>query len=62
MCWGSWPGANKQIARSLDIGEKTVKSHVSSILQKLGVRSRTQAALYASWAGLIPPEKLGETP
>jgi two-component system, NarL family, response regulator LiaR len=54
--------ANKQIARSLGIGEKTVKSHVSSILQKLGVRSRTQAALYASRAGLIPPERLGESP
>jgi DNA-binding NarL/FixJ family response regulator len=39
--------ANKQIARELGIAEKTVKTHVSSILAKLGVQSRTQAALYA---------------
>ncbi len=45
--------ANKEIARALDIGEKTVKSHVSNILAKLGVPSRTQAALYAARIGLI---------
>src|SRR5690348_13494414 len=39
--------ANKQIARNLQIAEKTVKVHVSTILSKLGVQSRTQAALYA---------------
>src|SRR6516162_5555013 len=39
--------SNKQIARSLHISEKTVKTHVSNILSKLGVQSRTQAALYA---------------
>src|ERR671914_280162 len=38
--------ADKQIARELFIGESTVKSHVHSILSKLNVRSRTQAALY----------------
>lgn len=54
-------GANKQIARSLGVGETTVKSHVSSIFQKLGVRSRTQAALYAAKAGLVPAEDLGDT-
>lgn len=47
--------ANKEIALQLGIGERTVKSHVSSILAKLGVQSRTQAALYATRAGLIPP-------
>ncbi|CCF82616.1 response regulator [Nitrolancea hollandica] len=49
--------ANKEIARVLGIGERTVKSHVSSILAKLGVQSRTQAALYATRAGLVskPP-------
>jgi DNA-binding NarL/FixJ family response regulator len=36
--------ANKEIARQLGIGEQTVKTHVSSILGKLGVQSRTQAA------------------
>lgn len=46
--------ANKEIARTLTIGEKTVKTHVSNILGKLGVQSRTQAALYAVRAGLVP--------
>lgn len=45
--------ANKQIARALNIGEKTVKTHVSNILAKLGVQSRTQAALYAARIGLV---------
>jgi two-component system, NarL family, response regulator LiaR len=52
--------ANKQIARSLYIGEKTVKTHVRNILMKLNVRSRTQAALYAARTGLVPLEELGE--
>lgn len=47
--------SNKEIARSLSIGEKTVKTHVSSILAKLGVQSRTQAVLTAMRSGLIPP-------
>jgi two-component system, NarL family, response regulator LiaR len=46
--------ANKEIARDLGIGEKTVKTHVSSVLSKLGVQSRTQAALYAAQIGLAP--------
>ncbi len=44
--------ANKEIARELRIGEKTVKTHVSNILMKLGVQSRTQAALQATRMGL----------
>jgi two-component system, NarL family, response regulator LiaR len=44
---------NKLIARDLQIAEKTVKTHVSSILSKLGLTDRTQAALYAVRAGLI---------
>ncbi len=44
---------NKDIARSLFIAEKTVKVHVSNILGKLGVQSRTQAALYAIRIGLV---------
>jgi DNA-binding NarL/FixJ family response regulator len=44
---------NKLIARDLEIAEKTVKTHVSSILGKLGLTDRTQAALYAVRAGLI---------
>lgn len=45
--------SNKQIARNLQIGEKTVKTHVSNILSKLGVQSRTQATLYAIRIGLV---------
>ena len=44
---------NKLIARELGIAEKTVKTHVSSILSKLGVTDRTQAALYAVRNGLL---------
>jgi len=51
--------ANKQIAAQLHIGEKTVKTHVSNILAKLGVQSRTQAALYAVRIGLVSPTDLG---
>jgi two-component system, NarL family, response regulator LiaR len=51
--------ANKQIASDLFVEEKTVKAHVSSILRKLGVRSRTQAALHAVRTGLVNPEELG---
>ncbi len=46
--------ANKEIARALEISETTVKTHVSNILSKLGVPSRTQAALYAVRVGLVP--------
>lgn len=51
--------ANKEIARSLTIGEKTVKTHVSNILAKLGVQSRTQAALSAVQIGLVPAQQVG---
>jgi DNA-binding NarL/FixJ family response regulator len=45
--------ANKQIAYQLAISEKTVKAHVSAILGKLGLQSRTQAALEAARRGLV---------
>lgn len=48
--------SNKEIASSLRIGEKTVKSHVSSLLAKLGLQSRTKAALYAIRLGLVSPQ------
>ena len=51
--------ANKQVARELGIGEQTVKSHVSKILGKLQLQSRTQAALYAVERGLISASDLG---
>ncbi|MEW6282857.1 MAG: response regulator transcription factor [Candidatus Eremiobacterota bacterium] len=44
--------SNKTIAADLGIAEKTVKTHVSSLLGKLGLSSRTQAALYAVQHGL----------
>jgi two-component system, NarL family, response regulator LiaR len=50
---------NKEIAYTLSVSETTVKSHVSSILTKLGVPSRTQAALYAVKIGLVPEGNLG---
>ena len=46
--------SNKEIAQTLVIGEQTVKTHVSHILDKLAVSSRTQAALYALQNGLAP--------
>ena len=47
--------ANREIARDLGLAEKTVKTHVSAILTKLGVQDRTQAALYAVQHGLAHP-------
>ena len=45
---------NKLIARELGLAEKTVKTHVSHVLAKLGVTDRTQAAVLAVRAGLVP--------
>ena len=51
---------NKQIAYELDVSEATVKAHVSAILQKLGVESRTQAVIAAAkievgqWSQVTP--------
>ena len=45
---------NKLIARELDLSEKTVKTHVGHVLAKLGVGDRTQAAVVAVRAGLVP--------
>lgn len=49
---------NKEIARSLYVAETTVKSHVSAILDKLGVQSRTQAALQAQRCEMFSPDEL----
>lgn len=53
--------ANKQIAHELNIGEQTVKTHVSNILSKLQLQSRTQAALYAVDRGLVSAAEVGRT-
>jgi two-component system, NarL family, response regulator LiaR len=45
--------SNKQIAQQLNLREETVKTHVSKVLHKLGMNSRTQAALYAMRSGLV---------
>jgi len=44
---------NKRIAQQLEVAEATVKSHVSNLLAKLELKSRTQAALYAMREGLV---------
>jgi DNA-binding NarL/FixJ family response regulator len=44
---------NKNVAAQLDISEHTVKFHVSSILAKLGARSRTEAVTIGILRGLI---------
>ncbi|HET7091048.1 MAG TPA: response regulator transcription factor [Anaerolineae bacterium] len=54
--------SNKEIAHQLSLSEKTVKTHVSNILAKLGVPSRTQAALYAVRIGLASIESAGPAP
>ena len=44
---------NKQIARTLDISHETVKGHIQSILRKIGLIDRTQAAVWAVRKGLV---------
>jgi NarL family two-component system response regulator LiaR len=46
--------SNRQIARNLSISEETVKAHVSSILAKLQLADRTQAAIFGLQHGLVP--------
>jgi DNA-binding NarL/FixJ family response regulator len=48
---------NRQIARQLNVTERTARTHVSNILAKLQLTSRTQAALWAVQEGLAPARK-----
>ena len=50
--------SNKEIGTELDISEATVKTHVNSLLGKLGVTDRTQAATAAIRRGIVPFESL----
>lgn len=51
---------NKQIAYEMSVAETTVKAHVTTILRKLGVLTRTQAAVLASQLALAPPPPVVE--
>ena len=54
--------ANKEIAAALVISERTARTHVSNVLRKVGVSSRTQAAVLAVREGLVaPPEAAGDS-
>jgi DNA-binding NarL/FixJ family response regulator len=50
--------SNYEIAAALHIGEATVRTHVASVLDKLGLRDRTQIIIYALKRGLIRIENL----
>ena len=50
--------SNKEIARDLDISEKTVRNHASNIYKKLHIFDRTQAVIYAVRRGLVDLEHL----
>lgn len=52
--------SNKEIAAHLTISERTARTHVSNVLGKMHLTSRTQAALVAIQEGLVTPEGLGK--
>lgn len=51
--------SNKEIARHLDVAERTVKAHMSAVFEALNVRNRTQAVLAAQQRGFLPATSSG---
>jgi NarL family two-component system response regulator LiaR len=49
--------SNREIARTLSLSEETVKTYVSALLAKLGLKDRTQAAIFGLQQGLVPLRK-----
>jgi two-component system response regulator DevR len=57
LAWLARGYTNKQIAKEMDIEEKTARNHVSHILEKLGLSRRAEAAAYAVEHRLVPPRE-----